>query len=58
MKLTKAFFNDIRELIQAARATVARGVDLSRFTPTSKLGDGSSNRSRRGRIGPHMAKKS
>jgi len=28
MKLTKAFFNDIRELIQAARGTVARGVDL------------------------------
>ena len=28
MKLTKAFFEEVRKLILSARATVARGVDL------------------------------
>ena len=28
MKLTNAFFKDVRTLILSARATVARGVDL------------------------------
>lgn len=28
MKLTKAFFEEVRKLVLSARATVARGVDL------------------------------
>jgi len=38
MKLTKAFFNDIRELILSARATVARGVDLVQVHTNFEIG--------------------
>jgi len=38
MKLTKAFFNDIRELIHAARTTVARGVDLVQVHTNFEIG--------------------
>ena len=36
MKLTKAFFEEVRKLILSARATVARVVDLVQVTPTLK----------------------
>ena len=36
MKLTKAFFEDVRKLILSALATVACGVDLVQVTPTLK----------------------
>ena len=38
MKLTKAFFNDIRELIRSARATVARGVDVVQVHTNFEIG--------------------
>jgi predicted nuclease of restriction endonuclease-like (RecB) superfamily len=38
MKLTKAFFDDIRELIRAAHATVARGVDLVQVHTNFEIG--------------------
>ena len=38
MKLTKAFFNDIRELILSARATVARGVDVVQVYTNFEIG--------------------
>jgi len=38
MKPAKAFFNDIRELIQAARTTVARGVDLVQVHTNFEIG--------------------
>jgi len=38
MKLTKAFFNDIRELIRSARITVARGVDLVQVHTNFEVG--------------------
>ncbi len=38
MKLTKAFFSDIRELILSARATVARGVDLVQVHTNFEIG--------------------
>ena len=38
MKLTKAFFEDIRRLIQAAHATVARGVDLVQVHTNFEIG--------------------
>jgi hypothetical protein len=38
MKLTRTFFNDIRALIRAARATVARGVDLVQVHTNFEIG--------------------
>ena len=38
MKLTKAFFNDIRQLILSARVTVARGVDLVQVHTNFEIG--------------------
>ena len=38
MKLTKSFFNDIRELIRTARTTVARGVDLVQVHTNFEIG--------------------
>lgn len=38
MKLTKAFFNDIRQLIVSARTTVARGVDLVQVHTNFEIG--------------------
>jgi predicted nuclease of restriction endonuclease-like (RecB) superfamily len=38
MKLTKAFFYDIRELIVSARTTVARGVDLVQVHTNFEIG--------------------
>jgi predicted nuclease of restriction endonuclease-like (RecB) superfamily len=38
MKLTKAFFEDIRGLIRAAHATVARGVDLVQVHTNFEIG--------------------
>lgn len=38
MKLTKAFFDEIRELIASARATVARGVDLVQVYTNFEIG--------------------
>ncbi len=38
MKLTKAFFEGIRELIVSARATVARGVDLVQVYTNFEIG--------------------
>ena len=38
MKLTKSFFNDIRLLINSARATVARGVDLVQVHTNFEIG--------------------
>ncbi len=38
MKLTKTFFDDIRELIVAARSTVARGVDLVQVHTNFQIG--------------------
>ena len=44
MKLTKAFFDGIRELILSARTTVARGVDLVQVHTNFEIGRASSNR--------------
>lgn len=38
MKLTKAFFDDIRELIVSARTTVARGVDIVQVHTNFEIG--------------------
>jgi hypothetical protein len=38
MKLTRAFFEDIRGLIRAAHATVARGVDLVQVHTNFEIG--------------------
>jgi hypothetical protein len=38
VKLTKAFFDDIRELIVSARTTVARGVDLVQVHTNFEIG--------------------
>jgi len=38
MKLTKAFFEEIRELIRVARGTVARGVDLVQVHTNFEIG--------------------
>ena len=38
MKLTKAFFEDIKNLIHSARATVARGVDLVQVYTNFEIG--------------------
>src|SRR5258708_31438479 len=38
MKLTKAFFDDIRELIRVARTRVARGVDLVQVHANFEIG--------------------
>ncbi len=38
MKLTKAFFEDIKDLIHSARATVARGVDLVQVYTNFEIG--------------------
>jgi hypothetical protein len=38
MKLTKAFFDEIRTLIQAAHATVAKGVDLVQVHTNFEIG--------------------
>ncbi|MEX1228695.1 MAG: DUF1016 N-terminal domain-containing protein [Planctomycetaceae bacterium] len=38
MKLTKTFFNDIRELIVSARTTIARGVDLVQVYTNFEIG--------------------
>jgi hypothetical protein len=38
VKLTKAFFNEVRGLIVAARATVARGVDLVQVQTNFEIG--------------------
>ena len=38
MKLTKAFFDEIRQLIVSARATVARGVDLVQVHTNFEIG--------------------
>ncbi len=38
MKLTKAFFEEIKGLIQSARATVARGVDLVQVYTNFEIG--------------------
>jgi hypothetical protein len=38
MKLTKGFFDDIRDLIVSARATVARGVDLVQVHTSFEIG--------------------
>ena len=38
MKFSKAFFNDIRELIRSARTTVARGVDLVQVHTNFEIG--------------------
>jgi len=38
MKLTRAFFNEIRELIRAARATVAQGADLVQVHTNFEIG--------------------
>ena len=38
MKLTKAFFTEIRELIHAARSSVARGVDLVQVHTNFEIG--------------------
>ena len=58
MKLTKAFFNDIRELILSARATVSRGVDLVQVHTNFEISAGaSSSRNRRAKTGLPMAKR-
>jgi len=38
VKLTKAFFNDIRELIRSARGTVAHGVDVVQVHTNFEIG--------------------
>ena len=38
MKLTKAFFEEIKDLIHSARATVARGVDLVQVYTNFEIG--------------------
>lgn len=38
MKLSKAFIEDIRELIRSARATVARGVDVVQVHTNLEIG--------------------
>ena len=38
MKLTKAFFEEVRKLILSARATVARGVDLVQVHTNFEIG--------------------
>ena len=38
VKLTKTFFDDIRELIVSARTTVARGVDLVQVHANFEIG--------------------
>ena len=38
MKLTKVFFDEIRQLIVSARATVARGVDLVQVHTNFEIG--------------------
>lgn len=38
MKLTKAFFNEVRALIRSARTTVARGVDLVQVYTNFEIG--------------------
>jgi predicted nuclease of restriction endonuclease-like (RecB) superfamily len=38
VKLTKAFFNEIRELIRSARSTIARGIDLVQVHTNFEIG--------------------
>ena len=38
MKITRAFFDDIRELIRSARSTVARGVDIVQVHTNFEIG--------------------
>ena len=49
MKLTKAFIEDIRELIRSVRATVARGVDLVQVHTSFEIGRRIVEREQRGK---------
>ena len=49
MKLTKAFFEEVRKLILSARATVARAVDLVQVHTNFEIGPASLSRNRMAR---------
>jgi hypothetical protein len=57
MKLTKAFFEEIKDLIAAARATVARGVDLVQVHTNFEIGRRIVHQEQKGKGGRNMEKR-
>ena len=57
MKLTKAFFEDIKDLIASARVTVARGVDLVQVYTNFEIGRRIVNRSSAERVARSMGRR-